>query len=242
MNSVAIEGDLVTIKCTVESFPLAQLTLTKMLATNSSPEYIQLPSQQHVNQLSYSVNATAAHAGFYNCTATNAEGSQTKKNKLLVKCKWFSHVERKQDLSLFILFILQSVCIFTGDCHTWVLNRAAYLARHLLTVPMKWPKVNHWQFFHICGKIQMHPKMWRSNLNPASASRKTHPWLCNAMLSPIQKWCHLPGWSGLTERLKSSRTPRPSPWSQSVLPTVENTAAEPQMQLELETLSKLWFM
>ncbi|XP_056900778.1 B-cell receptor CD22 isoform X1 [Takifugu flavidus] len=85
MNSVATEGELVTINCTVESFPLAQLTLTKMLATNSSPEYIQLPSQQHVNQLSYTVNATAAHAGFYNCTATNAEGSQTKKNKLLVR-------------------------------------------------------------------------------------------------------------------------------------------------------------
>lgn len=87
MNSVATEGELVTINCTVESFPLAQLTLTKMVATNSSPEYIQLPSQQYINRLSYTVNATAAHVGFYNCTATNAEGSQTKKNKLLVRCK-----------------------------------------------------------------------------------------------------------------------------------------------------------
>lgn len=80
-------------------------------------------------------------------------------------------------------------------------------------------------FCHIYGKIQMHPKMWRSNLNPASSSRKTHHWLCNVMLSPTQKWCHLPGWSGLTESLKSSRTPRPSPWNRSVLPTVDNTAA-----------------
>lgn len=95
---------------------------------------------------------------------------------------------------------------------------------------------------HICEKIQMHPKMWRSNLNPASTSRKTRQWLCNAMLSPTQKWCHLPGWSGLMESLKSSRTPRPSLWSRSVRLTVDNTAAEPQMQLELETLRKLWFM
>lgn len=87
MNSVATEGELLTINCTVESFPLAQLTLTKMLATNSSLEYIQLPSQPFVNRLIYTVNATAAHAGFYNCTATNAEGSQTKENKLLVRCK-----------------------------------------------------------------------------------------------------------------------------------------------------------
>lgn len=144
--------------------------------------------------------------------------------------------KRKQDLSLSIQQSVYLLVIFRLQYWTGLLIDPDICS---LWNDTRWIIDS---FCHICGKIQMHPKMWRSNLNPASTSRKTHHWLCDAMLSPTQKWCHLPGWSGITESLKSSRTPRPSPWSRSVLLTVDNTAAEPQMQLELETLRKLWFM
>lgn len=88
MNSEATEGELITISCTVESFPQSQLTLARALTLSSSPEwFFQSTRNQQLNKLRYEVKATAAHAGFYTCTASNAEGLQKTQQKLVVKCK-----------------------------------------------------------------------------------------------------------------------------------------------------------
>lgn len=85
MDTEVTEGELITISCTVESFPRSQLTLARIL--NSSLEWLFQSPDNQFNKLHYEVKATAAHAGFYNCTATNTEGLQWTLHKLVVKCK-----------------------------------------------------------------------------------------------------------------------------------------------------------
>lgn len=93
MNTEATEGDLITINCTVESFPLSQFTLTRKSEPRFSPEWnFQSSHNQQLNKLSYTVKATGAHTGFYTCKATNTEGSLALQKKLVVKCKWLASI------------------------------------------------------------------------------------------------------------------------------------------------------
>lgn len=89
MVTEVTEDELITITCTVESFPRAQLTLAKTTTPDSSVDwFFQSPHNQQLNKLRYEVKATAAHAGFYECTANNTEGFQWTRQKLVVKCKF----------------------------------------------------------------------------------------------------------------------------------------------------------
>lgn len=88
MDSEATEGELLTITCTVESFPPSQLTLARISTLSSSQECLfQSPHDQQLNKLRYEVKATAEHAGVYTCNATNTEGSKRTQQTLVVKCK-----------------------------------------------------------------------------------------------------------------------------------------------------------
>lgn len=94
MDTEVREGQLITITCTVESFPLSQLILIRTSGSNpQSPEWhITQPADDwHHNALQHKFNATSTGAGFYTCSAKNSEGSETsEKRKLVVKCEWFS--------------------------------------------------------------------------------------------------------------------------------------------------------
>ncbi|KAK9514184.1 hypothetical protein VZT92_027669 [Zoarces viviparus] len=87
MDTDVREGQLITIRCTVESFPPSTLTL------KWTPESNHQSSQLRVNQpdwppntLKHSFNVTSTHTGFYTCDARNSEGSKTsERRKLVVK-------------------------------------------------------------------------------------------------------------------------------------------------------------
>ncbi|XP_033968677.1 B-cell receptor CD22 [Trematomus bernacchii] len=87
MDAEVREGQLITINCIVESFPLSQLTLT-MTPTSTPP-----PSESHFfepandwppNTLQHKFNVTSAHTGNYCCTATNSLGSIKSQQRTLV--------------------------------------------------------------------------------------------------------------------------------------------------------------
>lgn len=87
MDTEATEGELITISCSVESFPASRLTLSRTSTPSSFPENLSQSHNQQRNKLRYEVKATAAHAGSYTCAATNTEGSKRTQQKLVVKCK-----------------------------------------------------------------------------------------------------------------------------------------------------------
>ncbi len=81
------EDQLITFRCTVESFPLSDLTLTR-----SSTEHPQSPkvviSQPNNNTLEHSFNVKSTDTGFYTCDAKNREGSnKSTARELEVKCE-----------------------------------------------------------------------------------------------------------------------------------------------------------
>ncbi|XP_078108453.1 B-cell receptor CD22 [Sander vitreus] len=84
MDTEFREDQLITINCTVESFPLSKLKLTR--TSESKPQSSELLFTQHwpYNTLHHEFNVTSAHAGVYTCIATNSEGSKTSKPKTLV--------------------------------------------------------------------------------------------------------------------------------------------------------------
>ncbi|XP_029308332.1 B-cell receptor CD22-like [Cottoperca gobio] len=82
MTDEVIEGQLITIACTVESFPASKLTLTRR-STNQSSGWSFIPVNDG-NTLRHTFNPTSSHTGFYTCSATNREGSTESKQKMLV--------------------------------------------------------------------------------------------------------------------------------------------------------------
>ncbi|XP_035284191.1 B-cell receptor CD22-like [Anguilla anguilla] len=93
MDSEARESSLVTIHCSVESFPLSELTLT--WAPPSSDRLSDLPrhpkrlqgnytDQPTRTSLAASFIASVEHAGWYTCRASNSEGLKESTKELVV--------------------------------------------------------------------------------------------------------------------------------------------------------------
>ncbi|KAM6936527.1 B-cell receptor CD22 [Lycodopsis pacificus] len=87
MDTEVREGQLITIRCTVESFPPSTLTL-KWTATLNH-QYSQLrvndpDNDRSTNTLQHAFNVTSTHTGFYICDATNSKGSETSERRKLV--------------------------------------------------------------------------------------------------------------------------------------------------------------
>lgn len=91
MDTEATEGQLVTISCTVESFPWSHLKLMRTSTSNPrSHNWLHSFQDQQPNTLQHTFNVTSTHTGFYTCVATNSEGSNEEGRNFVVKCKWFS--------------------------------------------------------------------------------------------------------------------------------------------------------
>ncbi len=94
MNTEVEEGQLVTINCTVDSYPASTLTLKKTLT---------LVSKERQNSLQHQFHVTPADSGWYSCYASNSQGfANSKQRKLVVKCE-YSVVD--------YLFANQTTCI-----------------------------------------------------------------------------------------------------------------------------------
>ncbi|XP_044214764.1 B-cell receptor CD22 isoform X1 [Thunnus albacares] len=85
MDTEVREGQPITIKCTVESFPPSMLTL-KRTSTSSAQSSEWALTKTKTWALSHTFNVTSTHAGSYTCHAENSEGTQTStERKLVVK-------------------------------------------------------------------------------------------------------------------------------------------------------------
>ncbi|XP_031708901.1 B-cell receptor CD22 isoform X2 [Anarrhichthys ocellatus] len=87
MDTEVREGQLITIRCTVESFPLSMLIFKRTSESNpqSSQFHVTHPyADGSPNTLQHAFNVTSTHTGFYTCDATNGEGSKTSERKKLV--------------------------------------------------------------------------------------------------------------------------------------------------------------
>ncbi|XP_019745991.1 sialoadhesin-like [Hippocampus comes] len=80
------EGDLVSVRCSVESLPLSNMTLTKTSVDRSSVRSVtnQLDMRVQYNLLTFGFVATWDDAGVYTCTAANSEGSASAQKTLEV--------------------------------------------------------------------------------------------------------------------------------------------------------------
>lgn len=88
MNPEVQEDQQVTISCSVESWPLSELTLT----AEGSSKLLPSPSLGS-NVVNYTFIATPDHRGTYTCRASNSEGSNDiKQQELVVKCTLFTAV------------------------------------------------------------------------------------------------------------------------------------------------------
>lgn len=88
METEVTEVQLITIICTVESYPLSTLTLKR--SSKLSRDSLILRSSYSIppNELRHTFNATSAEAGIYSCDARNTEGWNTStKKELVVKCE-----------------------------------------------------------------------------------------------------------------------------------------------------------
>ncbi|XP_068592285.1 B-cell receptor CD22-like [Cebidichthys violaceus] len=87
MSTEVREGQLITIRCTVESFPTSTLTLKWTSESNpqSSQLHVTHPDYDRPPDLQHAFNVTPTHTGVYTCYATNSEGSQTSERRLVVK-------------------------------------------------------------------------------------------------------------------------------------------------------------
>ncbi|KAM4579837.1 B-cell receptor CD22 [Odontesthes bonariensis] len=84
MDPKVREGQFITITCTAESFPTSAFQLQGQTSTCCPPEW-SLPSNDH-NTVSFTFNATSAHADSYICIADNSEGRvQSEERKLVVE-------------------------------------------------------------------------------------------------------------------------------------------------------------
>ncbi|XP_061676613.1 B-cell receptor CD22-like isoform X2 [Syngnathoides biaculeatus] len=79
MTSVVTEGDVVSMRCLVESVPPSVLNLT----WTSSDQSVRLVASSHDNNtLLYSFEATCADGGIYTCEAVNSQGRQSAQKTL----------------------------------------------------------------------------------------------------------------------------------------------------------------
>nr|XP_061839295.1 B-cell receptor CD22 [Nerophis lumbriciformis] len=78
MDAVVREGELLSIVCSVESFPSSHLKLYRM------PRWSPVPSV-HDNKLFFQFNVTSSHAGDYTCEANNSEGKSSTQRTLEVR-------------------------------------------------------------------------------------------------------------------------------------------------------------
>ncbi|XP_076004682.1 B-cell receptor CD22-like isoform X3 [Genypterus blacodes] len=84
MVTEVTEVQLITVVCTVESFPPSTLTLIH--SYNLHRVTVARSSDFPPNELHHTFNATSAEAGVYTCDAINSEGSSTStKQELVVK-------------------------------------------------------------------------------------------------------------------------------------------------------------
>uniref|UniRef100_UPI003AABDAF5 B-cell receptor CD22-like n=1 Tax=Centroberyx gerrardi TaxID=166262 RepID=UPI003AABDAF5 len=82
------EGRVITIGCTVESFPPSDLTLTRTSKSDPRSSSRRFPESSYrshpPNTLQVSFNVTSTHAGLYCCNARNSEGSNWTEKELNV--------------------------------------------------------------------------------------------------------------------------------------------------------------
>ncbi|XP_071376427.1 B-cell receptor CD22-like [Centroberyx affinis] len=82
------EGQVITIGCTVESFPQSDLTLIWISKSDPDSSTQLFPESSyrspHLNTLQVSFNVTSTHAGLYSCNAGNSEGSNWTEKELNV--------------------------------------------------------------------------------------------------------------------------------------------------------------
>ncbi|XP_051942680.1 sialoadhesin-like [Hippocampus zosterae] len=86
MPDKVTEGDQVSVRCSVESFPLSDMILTKTSVDQSSMRSLtnQLDERTQYNLLTFGFVATREDAGVYTCTAANSEGSESAQKTLEV--------------------------------------------------------------------------------------------------------------------------------------------------------------
>ncbi|XP_072547730.1 B-cell receptor CD22 [Salminus brasiliensis] len=75
------ENEMLSIKCTVKSYPMASMTLSRTSRTNTEDVVF---TKKESNTLSFSHNVSESHAGEYTCTAENTEGKSYTKQRLKV--------------------------------------------------------------------------------------------------------------------------------------------------------------
>ncbi|XP_026172633.1 B-cell receptor CD22 [Mastacembelus armatus] len=88
MDTEVMEGQSISISCTVESFPPSTLIVTGRLNPQSSEQpFIKLTSEsQRANTLHHRFNVTLVKDTYYTCIANNTEGSSKSiQHKLVVK-------------------------------------------------------------------------------------------------------------------------------------------------------------
>ncbi|TMS10382.1 B-cell receptor CD22 [Larimichthys crocea] len=84
MDTEVKEGQLISITCTVESFPSSQLQLTNPTLDLRPSKLYRIKEES--NFLQYTFSVTSAHMGFYTCRAKNNDGSRNSPpRKLVVK-------------------------------------------------------------------------------------------------------------------------------------------------------------
>ncbi|XP_066515647.1 B-cell receptor CD22 isoform X2 [Hoplias malabaricus] len=83
MPSVLRETEKFTITCSAESYPVAEITLSRTSLTNTKPKTVNM-EKVGLSTLTLSYNVSESHAGEYTCTAENSEGKNYTKQQLKV--------------------------------------------------------------------------------------------------------------------------------------------------------------
>ncbi|XP_053289587.1 sialoadhesin isoform X4 [Pleuronectes platessa] len=77
MRSEVTEGQIISVRCTAESFPQSTLTLMRI---NTNKQSLKITENnlysRPINSLSHKINVTSSDAGWYFCRAQNTEGSK----------------------------------------------------------------------------------------------------------------------------------------------------------------------
>lgn len=118
LDAEVIEDQLITISCTVESFPQSRLTLTRTSISNSQASEWHSPQHDYYedhNTLHLKFNVTLTDTGLYTCNAENDEGlSKSLQRKMVVKCELFggalsclSNKSSKPEFSINLIFTRQ---------------------------------------------------------------------------------------------------------------------------------------